>query len=109
MVFINNIVLISCRWVERMSAVIPDEEEVFYVVGFLDASTDNWEAFDSRNKDILQFCVNASIKFKQYLGHHATKEEWINHFGSKWNTFQQRKTHFDPKMILSPGQRIFNN
>ncbi|KAK9211851.1 hypothetical protein WN943_001229 [Citrus x changshan-huyou] len=63
----------------------------------------------SKNKDILQFCVHGSIKFKQYLGHHATKEEWINHFGSKWNTFQQRKARFDPKMILSPGQRILNN
>ncbi|KAL9443789.1 hypothetical protein AB3S75_017048 [Citrus x aurantiifolia] len=101
--------LLRSKWDERMSAVIPDEEDVFYVVGFLDASADDWETFDNRNKDILQFCVNGGIKFKQYLGHHATKEEWINHFGSKWNTFQQRKARFDPKMILSPGLRIFNN
>ncbi|ESR64726.1 hypothetical protein CICLE_v10010713mg, partial [Citrus x clementina] len=100
--------LLRSKWDERMSAVIAAEEEVFYFVGFLDASADNWEAFDNKNKDILQFCVNAGIKFKQYLGHHATKEEWIIHFGSKWNTFQQRKTRFDPRMILSPGQRIFN-
>ncbi|KAH9763002.1 cytokinin dehydrogenase 3 [Citrus sinensis] len=79
------------------------------VYPLLRSNADDWETFDNRNKDILQFCVHGSIKFKQYLGHHATKEEWINHFGSKWNTFQQRKARFDPKMILSPGQRILNN
>ncbi|KAH9762995.1 cytokinin dehydrogenase 3 [Citrus sinensis] len=97
------------KWDDRMSAVIPDED-VFYTVGFLHSSGfDEWEAFDDQNKEILKFCENAGIKVKQYLPYHRNKEEWIKHFGSKWNTFAQRKAHFDPKMILSPGQRIFNN
>ncbi|KAJ0089804.1 hypothetical protein Patl1_13482 [Pistacia atlantica] len=96
------------KWDDRMSAVIPDED-VFYPAGFLDSSGfDNWQVFDNKNKEILQFCARTGIKIKQYLGHHGSKEEWIDHFGSKWNTFKQRKAQFDPKMLLSPGQKIFN-
>ena len=92
-----------------MSAVIPDEE-IFYTVGFLHSSGfDDWEAFDDQNKEIMQFCDKAGIVVKQYLPHYTTKEQWIHHFGSKWKIFQQRKDQFDPKMLLSPGQRIFNN
>jgi cytokinin dehydrogenase len=88
-----------------MSAVIPDDEDVFYTIGFLHSSRlDEWEAFDVQNKDILQFCYNAGIEVKQYLPNYNTKEEWAkNHFGMKWTTFQERKHLFDPKMILSPG------
>ncbi|KAJ4708657.1 Cytokinin dehydrogenase [Melia azedarach] len=97
------------KWDDRMSAVIPDED-VFYTVGFLHSSGfDNWEAFDDQNKEILKFCENAGINVKQYLPHHKTKEDWMKHFGSTWKTFAERKALFDPKMILSPGQRIFNS
>ncbi|KAK0571655.1 hypothetical protein LWI29_019536 [Acer saccharum] len=96
------------KWDDNMSAVIPDEE-IFYTAGFLDASGfNNWQVFDNKNKEILEFCDKAGIKVKKYLGFHDSKGEWINHFGSKWKTFQDRKTQFDPKMILSPGQKIFN-
>lgn len=92
-----------------MSASIP-EEEVFYTVGFLHSSGfDNWEAFDAQNKDILRFCQEAGIKVKQYLPHYTTQDDWANHFGTKWRSFQERKYQFDPRMILSSGQRIFNN
>ncbi|KAK0571067.1 hypothetical protein LWI29_010525 [Acer saccharum] len=98
------------KWDDRMSAVIPDEE-VFYTVGFLHScGFDDWKAFDDQNKEILKFCDNAGIEVKQYLPHHTTKEDWIKHFGSsRWKTFSERKAQFDPKMILSPGQRIFSN
>ncbi|KAI3943358.1 hypothetical protein MKW92_003673 [Papaver armeniacum] len=96
------------RWDERASAVIPDEE-IFYSVGLLQSSGMNyWEYFEEQNKEILRFCDKVGIKFKQYLPHYETKSEWVNHFGAKWDLFQQRKTMFDPKRILSPGQRIFN-
>ncbi|GMI89421.1 cytokinin oxidase 3 [Hibiscus trionum] len=96
------------KWDDRMSAVIPDEE-VFYAVGFLHSSGfDDREAFDDQNAEILQFCDEAGIRVKQYLPHFTSKDAWINHFGSKWETFQQKKHQFDPKMLLSPGQRIFN-
>ncbi|WJX24196.1 cytokinin dehydrogenase [Trifolium repens] len=100
------------KWDNNMSATIPDDEDdVFYAVGFLHSSGfDNWKAFDAQNKEILQFCNDAEIKYKLYLPHYNTQEEWTNHFGpKKWKTFLQRKYEFDPRMILSPGQRIFNN
>ncbi|KAA8534832.1 hypothetical protein F0562_029726 [Nyssa sinensis] len=97
------------KWDDRMSAVIPDEE-TFYTIGLLHSSgVNDWEVLDQQNKEILQFCDKAGIKAKQYLPHYRTKKEWMNHFDSKWDIFQQRKAQFDPKMILSPGQRIFNS
>lgn len=91
-----------------MSAVIPDEE-VFYTVGFLHSSGfHDWEVYDNQNKEILGFCEEAGIKVKQYLPNHKTQQGWISHFGSSWKTFRERKALFDPNMILSPGQRIFN-
>ncbi|KAL3532628.1 hypothetical protein ACH5RR_006149 [Cinchona calisaya] len=96
------------NWDERMSAVIPDED-IFYCVGLLHSGTfDDWKALDDQNNEILEFCDKNDIKIKQYLPHYKTRQEWMNHFGSKWSTFVERKSRFDPKMILSPGQRIFN-
>ncbi|XP_004488057.1 cytokinin dehydrogenase 3-like [Cicer arietinum] len=99
------------KWDNKMSARIPDEEdEIFYAVGFLHSSGfDNWKEFDAQNREILQFCNDVGIKYKLYLPHYRTQEDWTNHFGPKWTTFLQRKFQFDPRMILSPGQRIFNN
>uniref|UniRef100_A0A6N2MLQ9 cytokinin dehydrogenase n=1 Tax=Salix viminalis TaxID=40686 RepID=A0A6N2MLQ9_SALVM len=97
------------KWDDKMSAVIPDED-VFYTVGFLHSSGfDDWQAYDQQNKDILKFCHQAGIEIKQYLPLHNSYKEWINHFGSKWRRFRERKAQFDPKMMLSPGQRIFND
>ncbi|XP_030487220.2 cytokinin dehydrogenase 3 [Cannabis sativa] len=96
------------KWDERMSAVIPEDEDVFYTVGFLHSSGfDDWDSFDEQNKEILKFCEDAGIEVKQYLAYHETQEDWIKHFGSKWTTFNQRKLMFDPNKILSPGQKIF--
>ncbi|KAG2718122.1 hypothetical protein I3760_03G206100 [Carya illinoinensis] len=96
------------KWNDKMSAVIPSED-VFYVVSMLRSSGyNNWEEFDTQNKLILKLCVHMGIKFKLYLSHYETQEDWRNHFGLKWATFQYRKAQFDPKHILAPGQRIFN-
>ncbi|KAL6274480.1 hypothetical protein ACE6H2_025172 [Prunus campanulata] len=96
------------KWDDRMSAVVP-EEEVFYTVGFLHSSGfDEWEAFEEQNKEILNFCASVGIEIKQYLPYYETQQGWMNHFGPKWKSFQKRKALFDPKKILSPGQRIFN-
>lgn len=92
-----------------MSAAIPDED-IFYSIGLLHSSgDDNWETLENQNKEILQFCEKADIKIKQYLPRYTTKEDWMNHFGPKWKSFEERKAEFDPKMILSPGQQIFSS
>ncbi|XP_027177000.1 cytokinin dehydrogenase 3-like [Coffea eugenioides] len=95
-------------WDERMSAVVPDED-TFYCVGLLQSGTlDDWKNLDDQNNELLEFCDKNGIEIKQYLPHYKTRQDWMNHFGSKWSTFQERKARFDPKMILSPGQKIFN-
>ncbi|XP_077226622.1 cytokinin dehydrogenase 3-like [Tasmannia lanceolata] len=94
------------KWDERMSAVTPDED-VFYHVGFLRSAMHDWEYLEDQNKEILSFCVDNGIKTKQYFPHYTTNTEWKNHFGPKWNKFIERKKSFDPKGLLSPGQKIF--
>ncbi|XP_030543438.1 cytokinin dehydrogenase 3-like [Rhodamnia argentea] len=97
------------KWDARMSAVVPDED-VFYAVGFLHSSGfEDWQEFDLQNKEVLLFCEDNGIKVKQYLPNYSTEREWMQHFGPKWRTFQESKAQFDPKMLLSPGQRIFNH
>lgn len=88
--------------------MVPDED-VFYAAGFLFSSGfKDWETVDGHNRDILKFCEEAGIEVKQYLPHFETQKDWINHFGRKWSVFRQRKAMFDPKKLLSPGQKIFN-
>ncbi|PIN02728.1 Proteins containing the FAD binding domain [Handroanthus impetiginosus] len=97
------------KWDDRMSAVIPDED-IFYGLGLLHTSRpDEYQIYDKFNNDILEFCEKAGIEVKQYLPHYTSKADWIKHYGSKWGIIQQRKAMFDPKKILSPGQRIFNS
>ncbi|KAL2513339.1 Cytokinin dehydrogenase 3 [Abeliophyllum distichum] len=103
-----NLLVPKSRWDDKMSAVVPDED-IFYSVGLLHSGSFNdWQDLDNQNNEILDFCDRAGIKMKQYLPHYKSKEEWIKHVGPKWNTFQERKAQFDPRMILSPGQNIFN-
>ncbi|KAG8376150.1 hypothetical protein BUALT_Bualt09G0033300 [Buddleja alternifolia] len=97
------------KWDDRMSAVTPDED-IFYTLGLLHSSgPDESEDFDKLNNKITEFCEKAGIEIKQYLPYYKSKEDWMKHFGSKWNIFEERKMKFDPRMILSPGQRIFTS
>lgn len=64
--------------------------------------------YEDQNQAILIFFEKSGIKAMQYLGNQPNKDGWIKHFGPKWQTFQKRKASFDPRNILSPGQRIFN-
>ncbi|KAI3447139.1 hypothetical protein Pfo_003804 [Paulownia fortunei] len=97
------------KWDDRMSAVIPDED-MFYTLGLLHSSRPSEsDVPDKLNREIIEFCEKAGIKIKQYLPYYKSKEDWMKHYGSKWDTFQERKTKFDPRMILSPGQRIFTS
>ncbi|KAI6688797.1 hypothetical protein NL676_025625 [Syzygium grande] len=103
------------KWDQRSSAVMPDED-VFYLVALLrsaavggggDASR-RLEHLADQNRRILKFCRDEAIEVKQYLPHHATREEWADHFGDeRWARFHRNKMEFDPKRILSTGQRIF--
>ncbi|XP_038704508.1 cytokinin dehydrogenase 5-like [Tripterygium wilfordii] len=100
------------KWDQRSSAVTPDED-VFYSVGLLRSALDDGEKTHSleyltnQNRQIVKFCDDAGIKVKQYLPRYDTREEWMEHFGDKWDLFYQRKMEFDPRFILASGQRIF--
>ncbi|KFK29530.1 hypothetical protein AALP_AA7G146300 [Arabis alpina] len=97
------------KWNNLMSAMIP-EEDVFYVIGFLQSAggSQNWQELENVNDKIIQFCDDSGIKIKEYLMHYTRKEDWIKHFGAKWDDFLRKKIMFDPKKLLSPGQDIFN-
>lgn len=97
------------RWNNHMSTMIP-EEDVFYVIGFLQSAggSHNWQELEKVNDKIIQFCDSSGIKIKEYLMHYTRKEDWVKHFGPKWNDFLRKKIMFDPKKLLSPGQDIFN-
>ncbi|XP_026662638.1 cytokinin dehydrogenase 6-like [Phoenix dactylifera] len=96
------------KWDRRMSAVIPDEE-IFYSIGLLRSGVHAWERLENQNKEILHFCNQAGISHKQYLPHYTTQADWMEHFGSKWETIVERKRRYDPKSLLSPGQQIFTS
>ncbi|CAN8234634.1 unnamed protein product [Cochlearia groenlandica] len=102
------------KWDEKSSAVTPDEE-VFYLVALLRSAlsdgeeTQKLEYLKEQNRRILEFCDEAKINVKQYLPHYATQEEWVAHFGDKWDRFKSMKAEFDPRHILATGQRIFQN
>ncbi|XP_076957141.1 cytokinin dehydrogenase 3-like [Bidens hawaiensis] len=102
------------KWDYRMSSVISDEDEgedVFYTVGLLPSARNGEDltTIENQNKRILKLCDEIGINIKQYLPrYYETKEEWMMHFGVQWGLFEERKAKYDPKMILSPGQKIFN-
>uniref|UniRef100_A0A804J851 cytokinin dehydrogenase n=1 Tax=Musa acuminata subsp. malaccensis TaxID=214687 RepID=A0A804J851_MUSAM len=97
------------KWDEKMSAVIPDEE-IFYSIGLLrSAIMGDWEHLDDQNDEILRFCHREGIEYKQYLPHYTAQTDWMKHFGLKWNVFVDLKRRYDPKLVLSPGHRIFTS
>ncbi|CAN6275070.1 unnamed protein product [Urochloa humidicola] len=100
------------KWDGGMSAVFPGEEEVFYTVGILRSAVadDDLRRMEAQNAEITRFCENAGIPCTQYLPYYATQAEWAaRHFGpGRWDRFVQRKRMYDPKAILSRGQRIFS-
>ncbi|CAN6440639.1 unnamed protein product [Victoria cruziana] len=101
------------KWDERTSVVIPEEGETFYLVALLRSALDlgdeaqALEFLSAQNEEVLRFCEVRAIPAKQYLPSYADTADWKRHFGDKWDRFVRRKAAFDPKAILSPGQRIF--
>ncbi|XP_062214338.1 cytokinin dehydrogenase 2-like [Phragmites australis] len=99
------------KWDGETSAVFPDEEEVFYTVGILRSAVADGDLarMEEQNARITHFCEDAGIPYWQYLSYYATQAEWATrHFGpGRWGRFVERKSKYDPKAILSRGQRIF--
>ncbi|CAO2205254.1 unnamed protein product [Urochloa humidicola] len=103
------------RWDGAMSAVFPDgggDDEVFYTVAILRSAVAGGDLgrMEAQNAEVARFCEEAGIPCTQYLAWYATQEEWAaRHFGpGRWDRFAGRKRKYDPKAILSRGQRIFS-
>jgi cytokinin dehydrogenase len=103
------------RWDGEMSVVFPEEKEVFYAVGILRSSAPDggqvlWH-LKEQNEEIIRFCEDAGIPCVQYLPYYAGQVGWEKkHFGlAKWARFVERKRKYDPKAILSRGQRMFTS
>ena len=103
------------RWDGEASAVFPEGEEVFYTVGILSSSTSDGgqqllRSLEEQNEEILRFCEEAGLACVKYLPYYAGQAGWEKHFGpTKWARFVDRKRRYDPKAILSRGQRIFTS
>ncbi|GAB2285880.1 hypothetical protein Dimus_020315 [Dionaea muscipula] len=113
--------LLRSKWDDRTSVVLPDEEEIFYIVALLRfcplSSNDNddeggMRAVDemvAQNHEIITHCKRSGYHFKLYLPHYESQEDWVQHFGTdQWIRFLERKRSFDPMAILAPGQKIFS-
>ncbi|KAF6138216.1 hypothetical protein GIB67_011056 [Kingdonia uniflora] len=103
------------KWDLRTSVIIPNEE-MFYAVLLLRSAIDTGEGTKAalefiinQNHEILKFCKENELEVKEYLGHRETQEEWIEHYGDKWDLIQKRKMEFDPKHILGTGHHIFQS
>uniref|UniRef100_A0A803NN70 Cytokinin dehydrogenase 1 FAD/cytokinin binding domain-containing protein n=1 Tax=Cannabis sativa TaxID=3483 RepID=A0A803NN70_CANSA len=109
---------------KHKSSVVTPDEEVFYVVGLLRSAassgsanndsinddideTQSVEYLSQQNDDIVKYCGEAGIMVKKYLPHFETQEEWMDHYGQKWDHFLKLKNKFDPRRVLATGQRIF--
>ncbi|XP_043717198.1 cytokinin dehydrogenase 3-like [Telopea speciosissima] len=106
------------KWNLNMSAVLPESdsgENTLYIVGILRSANPNscsqecLQGYLRQNRNITDIATDptAGIGAKQYLSHHTKKEQWMEHFGGKWQQFLARKSSFDPLNILAPGQAIF--
>ncbi|XP_072993735.1 cytokinin dehydrogenase 3-like [Typha latifolia] len=104
--------LLRDKWATNTSAVLPESDEVVYIVGILRSANPS-----DRLSDILRencrmakaAAGNQAIRAKQYLPHYHGQEQWKEHFGSGWEQFAGRKIRFDPRNVLGPGQGIFPN
>ncbi|KAJ3686520.1 hypothetical protein LUZ61_015684 [Rhynchospora tenuis] len=95
------------KWDDKMSAVTPNEE-VFYVVSLLwSAVANDTKTLVDLNNQVFNICENYNLGCKKYLPHFTNQEDWKKQFGNKWTTFVSRKKKYDPKALLSPGQKIF--
>nr|GMD92407.1 cytokinin dehydrogenase 7 [Ipomoea batatas] len=102
--------MLRSKWDNRTSVVLPDSE-IFYLVALLRFCPQRTNGPPLReleqNREIVQFCINSGLDFKLYFPHYSFKDEWMQHFGDQWPRFVDRKSAFDPRAILAPGQKIF--
>ncbi|KAG6474896.1 cytokinin dehydrogenase 3-like [Zingiber officinale] len=105
--------ILKNKWDTNTSAVLPDTEDLIYIVGVLQSaapaicSAECLAGIVRRNRRIVGAASAERIGAKQYLAQQPSLLHWRSHFGGEWNRFVARKARFDPLAILGPGQGIF--
>ncbi|XP_072963251.1 cytokinin dehydrogenase 3-like isoform X1 [Typha angustifolia] len=106
------------KWDTNTSVVLPEAmpgsgEQVIYVIGMLRSANPKscsggcLDEILHRNTWLAK-TAGEHAGAKQYLAHHPSPSQWTDHFGRHWHRFADRKSRFDPRCILSPGQGIFS-
>ncbi|KAM3397233.1 cytokinin dehydrogenase 7 isoform X1 [Capsicum galapagoense] len=103
--------LLRSKWDSRSSVVLP-QSDIFYLVALLrfthaHPTESKIKQMVAQNNEIVQTCIKNGFDFKLYLPHYESTVEWKKHFGDQWIRFVERKSQFDPKAVLAPGQKIF--
>ncbi|PHU28767.1 Cytokinin dehydrogenase 7 [Capsicum chinense] len=103
--------LLRSKWDSRSSVVLP-QSDIFYLVALLrfthaHPKESEIKQMVAQNNEIVQTCIKNGFDFKLYLPHYESTVEWKKHFGDQWIRFVERKSQFDPKAVLAPGQKIF--
>lgn len=96
----------------RRRFVQTPDEEICYLVGIL------WTAPpDDRSAIEAQVAANRALfeQARELGGVHYpigsipfSPADWRQHFGADWQRFRGQKARYDPRQVLTPGQRIFH-
>jgi FAD/FMN-containing dehydrogenase len=83
------------------------EDPVAFLVGML-STTDGDQREITTNREWYDHARELGGVAYQVGAIPFTEQDWQNHFGDQWDTFETAKSHHDPMRILCPGQGIFS-
>ncbi|MEZ4296754.1 MAG: FAD-binding protein [Polyangiaceae bacterium] len=86
---------------------LPDEPIVYLFSLLRTSAPDAVPAYLAKNRAVYEACRDIGGKRYAPSGVPFTKADWKDHFGSNWLPFRNRKHHYDPRGILTPGPGIF--
>lgn len=87
---------------------LPDEPVVFVLGLFrLAADAATAERMVAANRALYDRAVAAGGTVYPIDAIPLAAADWRAHYGRRWHTFAERKRRFDPRGVLTPGQRIF--
>jgi len=62
----------------------------------------------AQNRAFFEANTDIGGKFYPIDAVRMSHEDWEDHFGSKWDDFEDAKDKYDPDNVLTPGQGIFS-
>jgi FAD/FMN-containing dehydrogenase len=90
---------------------IPRNDRQFFVVGLLRSADVGDDAMISRmvenNRSWFERVSDAGGKLYPICAVPLSPPDWQAHFGASWQTLAEAKRQYDPRNLLTPGQRMF--